>query len=122
MNTFNSIYKSRGFNIDILYGDNEFNLNYLRDHIRPTRLNICAKGQYNLIIEGSIKTIRQGAHCTTHSVPYKRYTKVMKRSLVECIVHSKFTQKGSTSKRLGSNTILLGKPSTDFNINIFFFG
>ena len=44
--------------------------------------------------------------------------------LVECIIHSikSFPQTGSISKGLGSITILLRKPSTDFNIKMIFFG
>ena len=43
---------------------------------------------------------------------------------MECIIHSRnsFTQKGSIRKRLDPITILLGKPSTDFNINRTLFG
>ena len=48
----------------------------------------------------------------------------MTRSLLECIFHSRnsFPQRGSISKRLGSNTILLGNPGPDFNMKIIFFG
>ena len=47
----------------------------------------------------------------------------MTRSLVECIIHSSklFPQKGIISKRIVSNTILLGKPSNGFNMKFFFF-
>ena len=57
-------------------------------------------------------------------MPYNRYTNLMKRSLVEFIIHSinLFPHKGSIRKRLGYHTILLGNPSTDFNKNIIFFG
>ena len=57
-------------------------------------------------------------------MPYKRYTKFMTRSLVEFIIHSRrsFPKKGSSSKRLGSNMILLGDPSPDFNMKNIFFG
>ena len=55
---------------------------------------------------------------------YKRYTKLMIRSLVERIIHSRksFPHKGSIRKRLGSNTISLRNPSTDFNTKRIFFG
>ena len=124
LNTVNSMDKVRGFNIDVFHGYNEFNLNALRENTRPASLNIYAKGRQIHIIKRYIKTIKQVARCTTHYVPYKRYKNLMARSLVGCIIHSRnsFPQKGSISKRLGPNKILLGKPSLEFNTKIIFFG
>ena len=53
-----------------------------------------------------------------------RYTPLMTMSLVELIIHSRnaFPQKGSISRRLGSNTILLGDPIPNFNMKGIFFG
>ena len=76
LKTGNSMYKARGFNMEGFHRDNEFKLNYLREHIRPKNFNICAKGLHISIIKSSIKIIKQGAYCNTHSVPYKRYTKL----------------------------------------------
>ena len=70
--TVKNMYRARGFNIDFFHGDNEFNLNGLREHIRPESLNICEEGQQIPIIEGSIQTIKQGSHFTKNSVTYKR--------------------------------------------------
>ena len=53
-----NIYKARGFNIDVYHGDNELNINTLRQHIRPESLNICAQGRQIPIIKISIKTIK----------------------------------------------------------------
>ena len=96
--------------------------NYFREYIRPSSLKICTKGRHNPIIERSIHTMKQGARCTAYYVPYKRYTRLVTISLVELMIHSRnyFTQKGRISKRLGSNTILLGIPNTGFNMMIFF--
>ena len=118
------MYKEIGFNIEVFHRDNEFKLNSLREHIRPASLNIFTKGQHISIIESSIQSIKQGARCTTHSVPYKRYTNLITRSLVECIINSikSFPRKGSIIKILGSNTVLLGKPSPDFNMKRIFSG
>ena len=38
------------------------------------------------------------------------------------ILKNTFPQKGSISNILGYNTIFLGKPGTDFNMKIIFFG
>ena len=52
-------------------------------------------------------------------MPYKRYTRLTTRSLLECIVHSRnsFPKKFIISKRLGANTILLVN-----NMKRIFFG
>ena len=123
-NKVNSMYNARGFNMKIFHQDNKFNLNALRYHIRPAILNIYAKSWHIPIINRSIQTIKQGERYTKHSVPYKRYTMIITRSRVECIIHSRnsFPQKGSIIKRLGSNTILFGKQSYDFNMKIILFG
>ena len=114
------MYKSIGFNIDVFHRYNKFNLNSLIDHTRPASLNICEKLLYIPIIKNSIQTTNQVTRCTTNYVPYKRYTNIMIRLLVELIIHSRksFPQKGNISNRLGSNTIFLGNPSPDFNREI----
>ena len=117
------MYTARGFNISVYHGDNYFDINHLREHIRPASLNICAQGSHIPIIKRSIQTIKQGARYTTHYVRYKRYTNPMTISLVECIIHSRnyFPQKGIIRKRLRENKILLEKPNPDFNMNRIFF-
>ena len=110
--------------MDVSRGDNEFNLNALRENIRLESSKICAKGRHITIIDRSIQFIKKGARLTTYSFTYNRYAKLITGLLVECNINSKnsLPPKGSISKGLGSNMILLGKPSTDFNINIIFFG
>ena len=44
LNIVNNMYMAGGFNVDFFHGDNEFNLNAVREHIRPASLNIFAKG------------------------------------------------------------------------------
>ena len=43
---------------------------------------------------------------------------------MECIIHSRksFPDNSGINNRLGSNTIILGKQSPDFNMKIIFFG
>ena len=54
LNTFNSMNKARGFNIDVFHGDKKFSLNTLREHTRQASLNIYEKGRHITIIERSI--------------------------------------------------------------------
>ena len=90
----------------------------------PENLKIYAKGGHIPIIDRSVQTTNKGECCTKHYVTYNRNTKLVTRSLVEYIIHSRnsFPLKGSIRKRLGSNTILLGNPSPNFNMKIIFFG
>ena len=116
------MYKPRGFNIDLYHRDNKFNMNDLRYHIRQSILNICTKRLHIPILKRFVQTINKGARCTTHSVQYKSYTILMTRSLMGYIIHSRrsLPHKGSISKRLGANNILLGNPDTGFNKNFLF--
>ena len=121
LHTVTNMYKEIGFNINVYHRYNKFKINSIRDQIRPASLNICAKLQHITIMEISIKTINQVGRCTIHSVTYNMYTRLMTRSLLEYIIHSRnsFPQKGSIRKILGGDIILLGNPNTDSNMNIF---
>ena len=83
LNTVNSMYKERDFNIEVFHGGNKLDLNALIYNNRPVSLNICEKGRHVPIIKRSIKSTKKGSRCTTHYVPYKRYTNLMTRLLVE---------------------------------------
>ena len=122
LQTVTNMYKARGFNIAVYNRNNKFNINAWKEHIRPENLNICAKWQHIPIIDRYIQNIKKVARCTIKSVPYKKCTRIMTISLEDCIIHSRnyFPQKVSISKRLGTNTILLGHLNPDLNMNIIF--
>ena len=58
----------RGFEIAEMYGDNEFNINKLKTTITPTILHLCASNEHVPIIERSIRTIKERARSTCHSL------------------------------------------------------
>ena len=61
----------------------------------------------------------------THTPCHTRYTgSSLQGHFFKCIIHSRnsFPHKGSISKIIVSNTILLVNPSPDFNIKWVFFG
>ena len=60
LDTVDNIYTESGFNINIYHRDNEFDINDLREHIRPESLNICARICQIPIIERYIETINKG--------------------------------------------------------------
>ena len=72
LNTVDSMQKTRGFNMYAFHVDNKFNLNDLREHIRPESLNNCEKGKHIIIIESSTQNTNQVKCCTTHYVTYNR--------------------------------------------------
>ena len=82
LNAVNSMDKARGSKIDISHVENKFNQNALRDHIMTESLNIYEKGLHIPIIKRSLQNTKQIARFTTHSMPYKSYTKIMTISLV----------------------------------------
>ena len=44
LHTVTNMCKEIGFNLDIYNRSNKFNINSLRENIRPSSLNICTKG------------------------------------------------------------------------------
>ena len=83
------MYTARGFDIRVYHVKINLTLIIYDNTSGPQVQKICAGGIHIPIIELSIKTINQGAHCTTNSMPYKRYINIMKISLVTYIVHSR---------------------------------
>ena len=118
------MYTARGFNINVHHWSNKFNINSLWEHIRLASFDVCTRGRHIPSIKLYIKTTKKEVLCTTHSVSYKIYTKIMTISLLSCIILSRnyFPQKDIIFKRLGENTIMLGHPNPDFNIERILFG
>ena len=44
-NILKKIYRSRGFRIICFHGDNEFNIDLLKERLMPAEVNICAKDE-----------------------------------------------------------------------------
>jgi hypothetical protein len=55
-----NVYQSRGLEIKSMHGDNEFNIEYLRDFLRPIMLHIYGRNEHISIAERSIRTIKEG--------------------------------------------------------------
>ena len=62
LQTVTNMYKERGFNTSLYHGENELNINYLRNNTMPASLNICVNGKHIKINEIFIKTTNQGEH------------------------------------------------------------
>ena len=100
-----NIYERRGFVITKYHGDNEFNMNDLRETIRLGILHICANEEHIHKIEMLIRTAKERCRCTCHLVPYKGYPKLMTRSLVEGMVGllNDFPSRGNTPHNESGN-------------------
>ena len=106
------IYRSRGFRILFFHGDNEFNINLLKQKMLPSNMKICAKDEHIHIIERSIRTENERSWYTTHSVTNTSLPTIIKNSLVQgwvsWLIIFPPTNGISDTKRLA--TIILGKP------------
>ena len=118
------MYERRGFSIEKYHGNNEFDMNDLRETIRPGILLICANEEHVHKIERSIRTIKERCRGTCHSVPYKRYTRLMTKSLVEGIVGllNDFPSKDGVSQTMSPSMIVTGAQMPDYNIKKIVFG
>ena len=119
-----NIYKKRGFSITKYHGDNEFDMNDLREMIRPSVLHICANEEHVYEVERSIRTIKERCRCACHSVPYRKYTRLMTKNLVEGIVGllNDFPSKNGVSQTMSPSMIVTGAQMPDYNIKRIVFG
>ena len=79
-------YYSPGFNVTIIHGDNEFNIEKLKEYLLPVLVEIYGKDEHVDIIERVIRVMKYICKCITHSIPYIYYTKLMVQSLIVCVV------------------------------------
>lgn len=107
----------RGFNVVNVHGDNEFDINDLRQVLAPTELVIYAKEQRVPIVKRSIQTIEEQCRTTCKSKPYKKYTKLMIQHLVESRVYclNRFPSKNGVSRTMSPATIRLGHPKSNMS-------
>ena len=69
-------YAKRGFEIHTCHGDNEFNIESLKENLEPTKLEIYASEEHVGLAENCIKNIKERARCICHSAPYIYYPKI----------------------------------------------
>ena len=119
-----NIYHKRGFKVTAIYGDNEFNIKSIIERLRPILFHIYAAEEHCAIAERSIRTIKESCRSTCHSLPFKKFTKLMVYSLVETAIYwlNSFPTKNSASDSLSSASIVLGRNSPDQNNKYLPFG
>ena len=81
-----SKYEHRGFVVQHLHADNEFNIDGLENILKGTKIHIYAAKEHVGIIERSIRTIKERCRCISHAMPFKRHTKLMTKTMIEFVV------------------------------------
>ena len=77
------MYGRRGMTVISVNGDGEFDSNKVRDFVQPAILHICAPEKHVGIAERGIRTVKERARTMVHSLEFRRYPRVMVKSLVE---------------------------------------
>ena len=118
------VYHHRGFKIDAIHGDNEFDMDKLRESILPASLYIYGKDEHVPSVERSIRSIKERVRSICHSLPYHRYTKMMTNALVEYAVHwiNAFPSPQGVSEHLSPTNIITGRPKPDLSKQHIAFG
>ena len=127
INTLNEIkrlYESRGFKVNNLHGDNEFNVNEIKNSQLPTLFHIYGKDEHVGLIERSNRTVKNKARTITHALPYGKIPKVMTIALVSTSVQwlNAFPSLSGVSKTMSPATIVEGKPQPNMKHKSIVFG
>ena len=119
-----SKYQNRGFVISIVYADNEFDHDVIKSEIPGAIFDICAAGEHVPAIERCIRTVKDRCRCMCHSIPFKRYTKIMTIHLIISCVHwlNSFPSEGGISDTMSPLKILEGKDVPDLKTKRIAFG
>ena len=118
------IYRKRGFNITTIHADNEFNKHAIIEAVRPTTMQIYARNEHVGVAERSIRTLKERCRCICHSLPYKRFTKLMTTALLEHVVSwlNDFPSNDGISDTLSPSAIVVGRPNLNMNQPLIEFG
>ena len=109
------IYESRGFKIANLHADAEFEC--IRNEILPIELTTTAADEHVGDVERSIRTIKEALRCIIHSLPYKKYTKLMINKLITYVLRNRnqLPARNGISDCLSPLSMVMGYPMPDYN-------
>ena len=123
LNEIKLIYHSRGFRIENIHGDNEFNKNDIKNSQLPALFHIYGKNEHVVLIERSNRTVKNKSRVMTHATPYRKIPKVMTISLVIGAVKwlNAFPSMTGISKTMSPSTIVIGlsKPNMKYRTIVF---
>ena len=117
-------YSARGFEINVVFCDNEFDHESIRSVFPNTIFDVCGAGEHVPVVERAIRTIKERTRCLCKSVPFNRYTNLMSVHAVLTAVRwiNQFPSKGGISDQLSPSKILEGIDDPDMNIKRISFG
>ena len=117
-------YNARGFSINVIKADNEFDTEDISTVFPSAIFEICAANEHVPIVERCIRTLKERCRSVCHSTPFNRYPVVMITQLVISCVRSinMFPPKDGISQSLSPSAIVEGKDFLDANVNRVPFG
>lgn len=123
LNEIRQIYKTRGFLVENIHGDNEFNKDEIKRSQLPALFHIYRKDEHVEMIERSNRTVKEKCRTLTHVLPYRHMTKVMTIGLVATATKwlNAFPSKNRISKTMSLSTIIEGmlKPNMKYRHIVF---
>ena len=123
LNSVINMYESRGFQITDIHGDNEFDVKSLHEFLQPIVLHIYGREEHVAIIERSNRSTKERCRAICHSLPFKRYTRLMTLSLVDFVLY--WTNAIPNTKDFASTssaTIVKGHSRPNFKYQHLAFG
>ena len=123
LNEIKQIYSTRGFRIENIHKENEFNMIEIKNSQLPALFHIYGKDEHAGLIERSNRIVKNRTRTMTQTTPYKSIPKVLVIALVMNAVKliNVFPNKTEISRTMSSSTIVLGlqKPNIKFNRIMF---
>ena len=117
-------YENRGFRIKVIYADNEFDHDVIKSVLPGATFDVCAAGEHVPAIERCVRTVKDRCRCMCHSVPFRRYTKIITIHLIATCTKwlNCFSSEGGISQSMSPARILKVFDSPDLKTKIIAFG
>ena len=81
------IYFSRGFIVTDVFANGEFNYDAIKQNMLLVTLNISSTDEHVPKVERISRSIKERCRSICHSLPYRKYTLIMIKSLMYRAVH-----------------------------------
>ena len=124
LNEIRQLYSSRGFRVDNIHGDNEFDKEEIKRSQLPILFHIYGRDEHVGFIERSNRTIKNKARTMVHAAPYKFVPKLMVRALIAEAVKwiNAFPSMSGISRTMSPATIVQGIPKPNMKYKRIVFG
>ena len=112
LNEIRQLYDTRGFRVENIHGDNEFNKEIIKNSQLPALFQIYGKYEHVGLTKRSNSTVKNKTSTMTHAAPYKIMPNVMTIGLVMGDIKwlNAFPSATGVSKTMIPATIVLGLP------------